>query len=252
MIQIEDIEKLLNTSYFELVQMLLEKYGNVTDNYYSEKSYNRFLNGEIKSITRGHFSRTNDGLVTHHILENKFQNIGDWYFIKKNNYSFEYQKKQNLVYCNLIEHAILHYLIVKETLGLFGGGGLDVYLRSQIYEWYVLGRLPSREWQKIEFTNSFIDKTTAEYLLSKISKLLISINNLPKEAKKEKSFELNYQTLFKAGISYNISRERLLKKLYKIEHPTQIEFYEYKSAHIDNYKDELLTKLENLMRSTLS
>ena len=32
------------------------------DDYYREKSYERFLNNEIKHITKGKYSRTNDGV----------------------------------------------------------------------------------------------------------------------------------------------------------------------------------------------
>lgn len=50
--------ELLTKSYEEAVQILLKKYGKAKDDYYRENSYNRFLNGEIKSITKGKYSRT--------------------------------------------------------------------------------------------------------------------------------------------------------------------------------------------------
>ncbi len=40
--------KLLNLSYNDLVNFLIEKYETVKDNYFKENSYNRFLRGEIK------------------------------------------------------------------------------------------------------------------------------------------------------------------------------------------------------------
>ena len=50
---------LLNMSYDEVIVLLNKQYGKVTDNYYKEKSYNKFLNGEIKFISKGSFLRKN-------------------------------------------------------------------------------------------------------------------------------------------------------------------------------------------------
>ena len=54
-------------TYSQAVAYLLNKYGAVTDDYYKEKSYTRFLNGEIKSITKGKYTRSSEGLYCHHI-----------------------------------------------------------------------------------------------------------------------------------------------------------------------------------------
>jgi hypothetical protein len=100
--------ELLFLSYRELVHLLIKKYGEVTDDYFSEKSYTRFLNGEIKTIAKGKFSRALEGLYCHHIFENKYENIGDLEFIRAYKYPHELQRKGNLVYCDLVEHLILH------------------------------------------------------------------------------------------------------------------------------------------------
>ena len=42
-------ESLLENSYAEAVAQLKEKYGTVEDDYFREKSYERFLNGKINS-----------------------------------------------------------------------------------------------------------------------------------------------------------------------------------------------------------
>ena len=53
---------LLLMNYEEAVELLLQKYGPAQDDYFREYSYQRFMNGEIKNITRGKASRTNEGL----------------------------------------------------------------------------------------------------------------------------------------------------------------------------------------------
>src|SRR5699024_10731170 len=111
---------LLSKTYEETVNFLLQKYGPAQDDYFRESSYQRFIDGEIKNITKGKYSRTNEGLYCHHIDEIKDLNISNQKYIKKYKYSFEYQKKERLVFCDLIEHTILHVLITKETSEEFG------------------------------------------------------------------------------------------------------------------------------------
>ena len=47
------------------------------------KNHTRFLNGEIKSITKGKYTRSSEGLYCHHISEDKFQNLSDLRFISE-------------------------------------------------------------------------------------------------------------------------------------------------------------------------
>ena len=59
--------KSLETTYYEVVKYLLNKYGSANVNYFSKKSYERFMNGEIKSISKEKYSRTSEGLYCHNI-----------------------------------------------------------------------------------------------------------------------------------------------------------------------------------------
>ncbi|MFT8703217.1 MAG: hypothetical protein ABF755_03055 [Oenococcus oeni] len=49
----QDYEDLLNKSYKDTVINLLAKYGPAADNYFKEKSYQRFMNDKIKSPAKG-------------------------------------------------------------------------------------------------------------------------------------------------------------------------------------------------------
>ena len=152
----KEYQDLLLKNYDEAVDFLLQKYGPAQDNYFKEKSYKRFMNKEIKSIAKGNISRTSEGLYCHHIDENIMLKISDSVFIRKYKIPFEYQKKERLVYCDLIEHSILHVLIAKETSSKFGYLGLTMYLMPIIEMWYLHEMIPYREWEKNCYKKSFL------------------------------------------------------------------------------------------------
>ncbi|MFP3321667.1 hypothetical protein R0K05_01105 [Planococcus sp. SIMBA_160] len=151
----KEYENLLSKTYGEAVEFLLKKYGSVQHDYFIEKAYQRFMAGEIKTIQKGAHTRTSDGLVCHHIDEKKILNLSNLSYIKRDKIPFRYQKKERLVYCDFIEHAILHALIAKETAGKFGAPGYIVYLVPTLEEWYLDETVPTSPWQKNCFNKSF-------------------------------------------------------------------------------------------------
>lgn len=152
----KEYQDLLLKNYDEAVDFLLQKYGSAQDDYFKEKSYKRFMNKEIKSIGKGNISRTSEGLYCHHIDENIMLKISDPAFVRQYNIPFEYQKKERLVYCDLIEHSILHVLIAKETSSKFGYFGLIAYLMPTIDFWYLREMIPYTEWEKNCYKKSFL------------------------------------------------------------------------------------------------
>lgn len=163
---------LLSKNYEEAVDFLLQKYGPAQDDYFRESSYQRFMNGEIKNITKGKGSRTNEGLYCHHIDENKWLKISDQNFAKKYNIPFENQRKDRLVYCDLVEHTILHVLIAKETSYKFGSAGYEAFLKLLIEEWYLDEIIPNPEWMKKCYNKSFLEPQKAFNLLREMQKIL--------------------------------------------------------------------------------
>lgn len=160
--------ELLDLSYDEIVVELLEKYGPAKDDYYREKSYERFLNGEIKSITKGKYTRTSEGLYCHHVYENKYEKMADLDFIKWQKIPYEFQKAEHLVYCNLIEHAILHAIIAKETNNKFGIKGLLAYMMDDIRNWYIDGIKPLPDWERNCYARSFVEEDQANLIITSI------------------------------------------------------------------------------------
>ena len=93
----------MGMNYEMLVGYLKEKYGAAKCDYFT----NATCNTRSKRITR-----TKEGLFCHHIDEDKGYNLGDSNFA--NEQPYEYQKAERLVYCNYLEHLLLHIRIGKD------------------------------------------------------------------------------------------------------------------------------------------
>lgn len=255
---------LLDKSYSECIILLQQKYGEVRDNYFKQKSYDRFLKEEIKKISKGNYSRAKEGLECHHILENKYILISDQDVIKEYKYSYELQKKENLVYCDVCEHFILHTLIEKETGGEFGGGGNKVFLKPKIEDWFIKIKVPKPEWMKECIRRVSLSSYQAKSLLKKSDVMLkdvkekrriewekllkehsakqknMSLEEYDEFLKKEEEeqrmqaekhvlelkneFDKEYPRLKKMNITYNTPRSKLLSVLYN---------YKYKEMYSD-------------------
>lgn len=100
-----EIEKELNMDLQELYNYLKNKYGLAKENYFLDESCN------CKSSVNG---RGYEGLFLHHDLE---WNPADPTAHKLSDsatarlYNYEYQQKEHLTYCNLLEHLIIHVKI---------------------------------------------------------------------------------------------------------------------------------------------
>src|SRR5690625_1776650 len=185
-------KSLLLKSYDEAVTYLLNKYGPANDDYFREKSYYRYLNKEIKNITKGKYSRTSEGLYCHHIDEIQELKISDQAFIKRNNIPFKYQKKDRLVYCDLIEHTILHILITKETSNAFGLPGYLTYLKPMIEDWYIEEIVPRPKWMKNCYSKSFLTPEEAISMLNEMERVIgMNYFNSLKQFYKEKQNSIN-------------------------------------------------------------
>lgn len=100
----EEIDKELGLSYDKLCKYLLKKYGPAEHDY--------FINESCRSRNKK-VSRTDEGLLCHHIDEDKSIKLSDpGYAIMK---PFDYQKAERLVYCNALEHLILHIKIAEKV-----------------------------------------------------------------------------------------------------------------------------------------
>lgn len=164
---------LIDMSYSDTVDLLVKKYGTVKDNYFKEKSYERLLLGEIKYPTRGNYKRTNEGLITHHIAENQYLNCANREFILEQKIPYAVQKKEALVYADLVEHLILHAQISYETDFEYGLPGYDVFILPMVTDFYVLNKDPKPDWMKRLRERSFLSKTDISIVLDRINATLL-------------------------------------------------------------------------------
>lgn len=135
-------ESMLKTNYQDIVSALLKKYGSAKHNYFKDTAC------KIKNPL---VTRTNEGLFCHHIDEDKAIMLCNDKFAVNN--SFEYQKADRLVYCNLLEHLLLHVKIAENPSPdaneneLPGIGGAINFICKDLNDIYS-GKKFSDEWRK--------------------------------------------------------------------------------------------------------
>lgn len=139
---------LLNLDYYELVNYLRNKYGKVSNNYYTDYTC------EIR--TRG-IGRTREGLSIHHIDEDKVPGLSNPQFAI--NSPWEYQLADRLVYCDLLEHLILHIKIYQYTKNYHVNNKLGIYGAKKIMEEidaFYCGEVSSINQGKINLLNAIV------------------------------------------------------------------------------------------------
>ena len=133
----KNVEKL---NYLEYCDYLQKKYGIGLCDYMTP---NWTKNPKV--------TRTKDGLYAHHKYEDHAIMLSHPEYAKNNPY--EWQKKENIVYCNLLEHLLLHILIcenpaenknVNERVGI---GGVVNYIVPELNDVYS-GWVSKHAWQR--------------------------------------------------------------------------------------------------------
>ena len=156
-----EYQKVKGFTYLEYCDYLQSKYGIGRADYMT-KSYNK--NSKV--------SRTKDGLFAHHKKEDTAIMLSNPKFAEK--HPFEWQQKENIIYCDYLEHLLLHVLICKypndEAEGTVGLGGIVDYLVPELNDLYS-GWIPETSWKKNCF--NMVSEDEEVYLL--ILKQLIDI-----------------------------------------------------------------------------
>lgn len=135
-------ESMLKMSYQDIVSALLKKYGSAKHNYFKDTA----CKAKNPLVTR-----TNEGLFCHHIDEDKAIMLCNDKFAVNNH--FEYQKADRLVYCNLLEHLLLHVKIAENPNPdaneneLPGIGGAINFICKDLNDIYS-GKEFADEWRK--------------------------------------------------------------------------------------------------------
>ena len=139
----EEYLKTVPMTYREYCGHLQQKYG-VGRSAYMTASWNK-----SKKCTR-----TNEGLFTHHIFEDHAIMLSSKEWAMRKPYGW--QLAENLVYCDYLEHLLLHILICEypaEDANLFedvGVGGVVNFLVPQLNDLYS-GWQPQKDYIKVCF-----------------------------------------------------------------------------------------------------
>lgn len=138
----EQQKEYLQIPYTGYVEQLLKKYGRAKSNYFKDQEC---------TIVNPAARRTDEGLFCHHIDEDKAIMLSDDRHAAENPY--DYQRKERLVYCNLLEHLLLHVKIAEEPRNpnanneLVGIGGAINFIVKQLNDIYG-GKTFAEEWRK--------------------------------------------------------------------------------------------------------
>ncbi|WP_105957306.1 hypothetical protein [Apilactobacillus quenuiae] len=100
------------------------------------------------------------------IKENEYLNLVQLDFITQQMPPFAVQTKDNLVYCDLIEHLLLHVLITKESNVKFGYPGLAVFLVARTIDWYIKDLVTPRNWERNCYNKSYLKKDEVKKLIN--------------------------------------------------------------------------------------
>ena len=127
-------------TYLEYCDYLQKKYG-ISEYDYMTKSFNK----------NKKCSRTKDGLIVHHLDEDKMIMLSTKEIAER--CPFEWQTKEHLVFCDMLEHLLLHVLICyypspkrhpKVDVGI---GGVVNYIVPELNDMYS-GWETKQEWRK--------------------------------------------------------------------------------------------------------
>ncbi len=137
---LQEYNQVKNMTYLEYCDYLQEKYG-IGIAAYMCSSWNK----------NQKCSRTKDGLIAHHKMEDKMILLSDKNVTSL--FPFEWQQKENIVYCDYLEHLLLHVLICKYPAEdkvpevEVGYGGVVAFLVPELNDVYS-GWETSQPWRK--------------------------------------------------------------------------------------------------------
>lgn len=134
-----------NQEYKEVEKMTYHEYCDYLQNKYGKAKYDYMNENFVKNPK---VTRTKEGLFVHHIMEDKVGDISKQERAKL--YPYEYQKAENILYCDYLEHLLLHILISEETREerqIPGAGGVINYIVPILNDVYS-GWVPGTDWQK--------------------------------------------------------------------------------------------------------
>lgn len=131
-----EYESIKNFNYIEYCDYLQQKYGIGLSDYMT-KSWNK----------NSKCTRTKEGLLAHHKFEDHAIRLSNKEYAMKN--PFEWQLAKNIVYCDYLEHLLLHILICENPAtdnDMVGIGGVINFIVPELNDVYS-GWESKQQWQ---------------------------------------------------------------------------------------------------------
>ena len=230
-----DIDTILEMPYDDYVELLLKKYGKALGDYFID---------DVSFKVNKSITRSNEGLVIHHIDEDKICNLNELKNTKKAKAYFKYQKANRLVYCNLVEHMLLHLKIMEKEISKshdnqneredVGIGGFEAIIRKTnsilLYAYYHKVPKNMNDWDKISaqvlkgwWTTVFLK--AIEYFVEKIENRPDFIKRYGSESDLKKRLKTTHQLykdkdrIFNQAIN-NLKRSK--NSCYKKKTPSEL------------------------------
>lgn len=227
---INEFEKVKDMNYFDYCEYLKEKYGEAKD-YYMTKSFNK-----KPSITR-----TKEGLFCHHIME---------YYVPKlsekevaSTYPYEYQAPENLVYCDYLEHMLLHIMIDEQSEAIGTGiGGLVVFMIPQLNDFYC-GVIPKPNWLANVRNKIINDKDVYLLLLTKLFEARYAVQDIDEEYS---IFNFHLYQVIPEGVPLEKLKKWNKRHKHQIRYIFEDDIFDYIcSSAITNYTGDITQDMNN-------
>lgn len=177
---LEEYIQVKDMSYDEFCDHLKQKYGSARYDYFG------FRTGGYKPgvfVREPKISRTGEGLFAHHVKEDRAILLSVPEVAIR--HPREYQSKENLVYCDWMEHFYAHILIAEHPApGAEEGAGLGGclnYLVPQLNDIFA-GKKPGRQWEKTCADKALTTDGKSNYdcymvLLSRLKMIFLKTTN---------------------------------------------------------------------------
>ena len=163
---LEEYNKIKDLNYMEYCDYLQEKYGIGRADYMT-KGFNK----------QPKCSRTKDGLWAHHKFENLYTNLSKKDFAM--DLPLEYQLAKNIVYCDFLEHFLLHTLIIEDSNYKNVGIGGIIFIAPDLNDFYS-GFNTSQEWKKKSYE---IVKNDEDVYLTLVKRFLTNCSKKEKKTR---------------------------------------------------------------------
>lgn len=179
----QEYEQVKSLNYPEYCNYLKKKYGQPKFPYYTRDG----------KKNRGN-SKTREGLFIHHVFEDHAIRLSDEMYASINPY--EWQLPENLVYCDFLEHLLLHILICESPspdhnrIEAPGIGGVRNFIVPELNDAYS-GYRPKLAWKQCCYNKVIEDKDVYFELVRRFKH---GCSNLPlySEEKLYRSFNEQY------------------------------------------------------------